>query len=185
MIAMQYTIRLAGDFSADQVRERVENRHCLFDDLPGLFHKSFLYNQSEGLYAPFYVWECDKGAREFLTGDLFQELVEMFGRPRIRCWSVLAFSECGAANAARFAVKEVDSVAAEVKLGELMREEEARHANAKKAPGIGCHLVGIDPDRWELMRYSTWMGDEQPPAFDADMIENYEILHLCRPVASA
>jgi len=185
MIAMQYTIRLAGDFSADQVRDRIENRRCLFDDLPGLFHKSFLYNEGEGLYAPFYVWEGDESAREFLTGGLFQGLVKMFGRPRVRCWTVLAFSECGAANAAQIAVKEVDSIAAETNLANLVRDEEARHAVAKKAPGIGCHLVGIDPDRWELMRYSTWKGHDLPPACDANMMEEYKISHLSRPVATA
>lgn len=184
MIAMQYTIRLAGDFSADQVRDRVENRRCLFDDLPGLFHKSFLYNEGEGLYAPFYVWADDESARRFLTGGLFQGLVEMFGRPRVRCWTVLAFSEAGAANIAQMAFKEVDAIAAETKLADLVRDEEARHAAAGKAPGIGCHLVGIDPDRWELMRYSTWEGPALPPACDADMMESYEILHLSRPVAS-
>ena len=182
---MQYTIRLAGDFSADQVRDRVETRRCLFDDLPGLFHKSFLYNEGEGLYAPFYVWADDESARRFLTGGLFQGLVEMFGRPRVRCWTVLAFSEAGAANIAQMAFKEVDAIAAETKLADLVRGEEERHAAASNAPGVGCHLVGIDPDRWELMRYSTWKAPALPPASDADMMESYEILHLSRPVASA
>lgn len=185
MIAMQYTVRLAGDFSGQQVRDRVETRHCLFDDLPGLVHKSFLYNEGEGLYAPFYVWEGDQAARDFLTGDLFQGLVEKFNRPRVRCWSILEFTEYAAAGAARIAVKESEPIAAETKLKDLMREEEQRHAAAGKYPGIGCHLVGIDPDRWELMRYSTWTELEPPPICDADMVQIYEILHLCRPVASA
>ena len=185
MIAMQYTIRLAGDFSADQVRDRVEHRRCLFDDLPGLIHKSFLYNEIEGLYAPFYVWQDDGSARAFLTGGLFQGLVEMFGRPRVRCWTVLAYAESGSADAVQRAVKEVDSIAAETKLVDLVRHGEVRHAAAVKAPGVGCHLVGVDPDRWELMRYSTWKGPDCTPACDADMMESYEILHLSRPVVSA
>ncbi len=185
MIAMQYTIRLAGDFSADEVRDRVENRRGLFDRLSGLIHKSFLYNETEGLYAPFYVWEDDGSARAFLTGGLFQGLVETFGRPRVRCWTVIAYSESGAADAVQMAVKEVDAIAAETRLADLVRDEEVRHAAAAKAPGLGCHLVGIDPDRWELMRYSTWKGHDCRPACDADMMECYDILHLSRPVAPA
>lgn len=185
MIAMQYTIRLAGDFSADQVRDRVENRRCLFDDLPGLFHKSFLYNEGEGLYAPFYVWEGDEPARAFLTGGLFQGLVEMFGRPRVRCWTVLAFSEARGVDIPQVAIKEVDSIAAETKLADLVHDEQERHAIASKTSGVGCHLVGIDPDRWELMRYSTWDAPAAPPSCDADMKEEYNILHLSRPVVAA
>lgn len=185
MLAMQYTVRLAGDFGVDKVRERVENRHCLFDDLSGLLHKSFLYNQEEALYAPFYVWESDEAARNFLTGDLFQGLVEKFGRPRVRCWTILEFAEFGDADAAHCAIKESDSIAAETALQDLMRNEKAHHEAAGKVSGIGCHLVGIDPDRWELMRYSTWTGRDQLPVSGADMIEIYEILHLCRPSAAA
>ncbi len=55
----------------------------------------------------------------------------------------------------------------------------------RQGPGLGYHLVGIDPDRWELMRYSTWKGHDCGPACDVDMMECYEFLHLSRPVASA
>ena len=44
MIAMQYTIRLAGDYNIDLVRERVARRKPLFDGLEGLLHKSYLFN---------------------------------------------------------------------------------------------------------------------------------------------
>lgn len=44
MIAMQYTIQLAADFSADKIRERVTARYPLFDHYPGLAHKSYLFN---------------------------------------------------------------------------------------------------------------------------------------------
>ncbi|MDX1482861.1 MAG: DUF4865 family protein [Alphaproteobacteria bacterium] len=185
MIAMQYTIRLAGDVRSEQIHERVANRRCLFDDLQGLRHKSFLYNEKEGIYAPFYVWDCDAPAREFLTGDLFQGLVENFGRPRVRCWSVLAFAEGGSPDSAVAAIKEIDSIPAETRLADLAKSEQSRHEAIRQAPGIGCHLVGIDPDRWEIMRYSTWASEEEIPASEADMIEHYQVLHLSRPLAHA
>ena len=181
MIAMQYTIRLAADFEVDQVHQRVNRRRCLFDDLPGLLHKSFLYNECEGLYAPFYVWEGEAPARSFLMGHLFRDLVDAFGRPRVRCWTVLSFWDGTAPDAGKIAVKELDSIAAETDLSQLAQTEDAHHATARKTPGLGCHLVGIDPDRWELMRYSTWTEGSAPPACAADMMECYRILHLSRP----
>lgn len=185
MIAMQYTIRLANDVEDEEVRDRVSQRHHLFDDLPGLVHKSFLYCKTDGLYAPFYVWKGDAQVREFLTGKLFRDLVTTFGRPRVRCWSVLAFSDGGSAGAADVAVKESDSIPAETDIAKLVRQEESRHAELSKAAGVGCRLVGIDPDRWELMRYSTWAEANVPPGCDADSMQCYDILHLSRPVVTA
>lgn len=185
MIAMQYTIRLANDVDDGEVRERVSQRHRLFDDLPGLVHKSFLYNKTDGLYAPFYVWEGDAPVREFLTGRLFRDLVATFGRPRVRCWTVLAFDDGGRPDDVDVAVKESDSIPAETDIAKLVGEEKSRHAELSKASGLGCHLVGIDPDRWELMRYSTWAEAQVPPGCDADMMQCYQILHLSRPVVTA
>lgn len=185
MIAMQYTIRLAGDVDDGEVRERVNQRRHLFDDLPGLVHKSFLYNKAEGLYAPFYLWEGDAPAREFLTGRLFRDLVTTFGRPRVRCWTVLAFEDSGRRDDLRVAVKESDSIPAETDIANLVRQEKSRHEALARTAGVGCHLVAIDPDRWELMRYSTWTGAEAPPGCDADMMQCYDILHLSGPVVTA
>lgn len=184
MIAMQYTIRLAADYHGDQIEQRVSQRGCLFDDLPGLLHKSFLYNQSEGLYAPFYVWEDDAPARAFLMGSLFRDLVDKFGRPRIRCWSVLSFCDGPALDAGSIAIKELDSIAAETDLSELAKSEKSHQDKMFKTQGIGCHLVGIDPDRWELMRYSTWKERSAPSACSADMMEQYKVLHFSRPTAT-
>jgi hypothetical protein len=185
MIAMQYTIRLARDFNIERIHERVNSRRCLFDDLTGLVHKSYLFNEEEGLYAPFYVWDGDGPAREFLTGPLFEGLVENFGRPRVRCWAVLEFAEGAAPVTVETAIKEVESVPAETKLTDLGARERAGHEAMLGSPGLGCHLVGLDPDRWELMRYSTWGAEAQPADWDADLVECYDVLHLCRPVVSA
>lgn len=185
MIAMQYTIRLAHDFNVERIHDRVNSRRCLFDDLAGLVHKSFLFNEKEGLYAPFYVWEGNEPARDFLTGPLFQGLVENFGRPRVRCWTVLEFSQSSVPVVVDTAIKEVEPVAAETKLTDLKARERAHHQAMLEKPGLGCHLVGLDADRWELMRYSTWAAGTQPADWDADLIEHYDVLHLSRPVVSA
>lgn len=185
MIAMQYTIKLACDFNAERIRARVADRGCLFDDLPGLIHKTFLFNESEGLYAPFYVWESNAPARDYLTGPLFKGLIENFGRPRVRCWTVLEFKEMNLPGGVETALKEVDSVAAEMSLAELKKSERQHHESVLACSGLGCHLVGLDPDRWELMRYSTWAAGASPPESTVDLVEHYEVLHLSKPVISA
>ena len=183
MIAMQYTIRLAGDYDYARVRERVERRRPLFDGLDGLVHKSYLFSESDRIYAPFYVWKCEDAAREFLTGDLFQDLVETFGRPRVRCWGVLAFGGSARGGHPTVAVKELDSVAAEENLSRLVGRERERHDAAMETPGLCFHLAGLDPDRWQLMRYSAWRDPGAVRKCDTDAVECYQILQLCRPEA--
>lgn len=180
MIAMQYTIRLAGDFDLDALRERVQRRKPLFDVVDGLLHKAYLFNPTQLIYAPFYIWRSDDEARAFLTGDLFRDLIDTFGRPRVRTWNVLAFG----ANPAHgtepvVAVKELDIVAAEQDLAGLTQQEIQRHDRALGLKGLCFHVTAIDPDRWELMRYSAWCDASQVKNCDADVVETFDILKLC------
>jgi hypothetical protein len=185
MIAMQYTIRLAGDYNIDLVRERVALRKPLFDGLEGLLHKSYLFNAAEGIYAPFHVWRCDDAARDFLTGDLFRDLVETYGRPRVRCWGVLAYGGNPEAGNPHKAMKEIDTIAAEIDLPDLTRTEGERHRRALEMPGLCFHLIGLDPDRWELMRYSAWSDPALVQNSDADAIETFDVLQCCEAVSAA
>ncbi|MQA66966.1 MAG: DUF4865 family protein [Alphaproteobacteria bacterium] len=186
MIAMQYTIRLAGDYDLHKVRERVIQRKPLFDGMDGLLHKAYLFNEVQAVYAPFYVWQCDDAARAFLTGSLFRDLVETFGRPRVRLWNVLAYGgNMGAAHAPRIAVKELDTIAAEENLGRLTERENERHRVALETRGLCFHLTGLDPDRWQLMRYSAWCDPSQIQNCDSDAVETFEILQLCQAECAA
>ena len=180
MIAMQYTIRLAGDYDLHKVRERVIKRKPLFDGLKGLLHKAYLFNESQAVYAPFYVWENDEAARAFLTSDLFRDLVDTFGRPRVRVWNVLAYGgHIDGEHLPQIGVKEIDTIAAEENLAVLTQREIARHDKSLKTKGLCFHLVGLDPDRWELMRYSGWCDPSQIQNCDSDAVETFEILNLC------
>lgn len=183
---MQYTIRLAGDYNLDLVRERVARRKPLFDNLDGLLHKAYLFNEVQAIYAPFYVWESDAAAKAFLTGELFADLVQTFGRPRVRSWTVLAYGGNPArAGQAGVAIKELDIVAAEDSLTALSNRENTLHDQAMTAPGLCFHLSGLDPDRWELMRYSVWCDASQVRNCDSDAIETYEILQTCKADCAA
>lgn len=180
MIAMQYTIRLAGDYDLQQLRERVIRRKPMFDGLDGLLHKAYLFNESQLLYAPFYVWQNDDAARNFLTGDLFRDLVETFGRPRVRVWNVLAWGgKSGGERGPAVAVKELDAIPAEQGLGALVATEVERHEKALATKGLCFHLTALDPDRWELMRYSAWCDPSQIRDCDSDAVETFEIMQVC------
>lgn len=180
MIAMQYTIRLAGDYDLDLLRDRVARRKPLFDNVEGLLHKAYLFNADQAIYAPFYVWQSDDAARAFLTSDLFGDLVETFGRPRVRCWGVVAYSGNPKAGEPRVAIKETDTIAAEDSLPELCRREVALHQEALVDGGACFHLTGLDPDRWELMRYSVWCDASHVQKCDSDTVETFDILQLCK-----
>src|SRR4051812_26656012 len=87
MLAMQYSIPLPENYGIARVRQRVESRKALFDGHGGLVHKSFLYNEKENLYAPFYVWKDMGQAQAFLLDDLFKGVVKVFSRCRVRSCS--------------------------------------------------------------------------------------------------
>jgi len=182
MIAMQYTIRLASDYNIDLVRERVARRKPLFDGLEGLMHKSYLFNPTEAIYAPFHVWQCDDAARDFLTGDLFRDLVETYGRPRVRCWGILAYGGNFESGNPRMVMKEIDAIAAETHLPDLASMERERNLRALEMPGLCFHMIGLDPDRWELMRYSGWSDPALAKNSDADVVDRFDVLQSCETV---
>jgi hypothetical protein len=181
MIAMQYTIQLAADFGIDRVRERVTARFPLFDNLPGLAHKSYLFNHQHGLYAPFYIWNSHDAARDFLLGPLFVGVIKTFGRPRVRTWNVIAYDIVDASVEARYAVREVDSLSPEDGLGALADVERDQHRALAGTAGLHSHAVALDADRWELVRYSLWRDEACATKARGDAVQTYEVLHLSSP----
>lgn len=181
MIAMQYTIQLAADFGIDKIRDRVTARYPLFDNLPGLAHKSYLFNHQHGLYAPFYIWNSHDAARDFLLGPLFVGVIRTFGRPRVRTWNVIAYDVIDASVEPRYAVREVDSIAPEDDLGALAEAERAQHRALAGTEGLGCHAVALDADRWELVRYSLWRDQSCATKAKGDSVQPYEVLHMSSP----
>ena len=182
MIAMQYSISLSDDFSTQKIRARVQARYCLFDKMPGLAHKSYLFNAKDRLYAPFYIWRSHDAAREFLLSGIFQDVSDTFRRPRVRMWNVLSYDVFDPAMTPTFAVREVDAVSAEQRLAATAAVEQRAHEDLRGRPGLHSHAVALDADRWELVRYSLWRDEAAARNnFIADTVQTYDVLHLSTP----
>ncbi len=182
MRAMQYTIQLPTDFSADMVRKRVEERARFFDNLPGLVHKSFLFDEAEHLYAPFYIWGQEEAARDFLLNDLFKGVIDTFSRPRVRTWSVIAYSHGNRAAAPTLAVREADLIPASADLSDMVkREQDRQNKLIAKNPDIYFHAAALDADRWEIVRYSLWHGRSGLARYEADCSQVYKVMHVSEP----
>jgi hypothetical protein len=110
-------------------------------------------------------------------------VTQTFGRPRVRTWNVLAYDIADASVEPTFAVREVDSIAAEDNLAELADEERAQHRSLISTPGLHSHAVALDADRWELVRYSLWRDQASATKPRGDSVQPYEVLHLSSPGA--
>ncbi len=181
MLAMQYSIRLASDFDEARLRQRVAQRGHLFDNMPGLAHKAFLFNSERHLYAPFYVWYDHKKAREFLLGDIFADVTNSFGRPRVRMWGCLDFDTVPSPHPPRIAVRCVEALAPDARLNDLERDEHVLHEAQIAKEGILVHATALDCDRWELVRYSLWWDEEAAKSVTGDCINTYEVLRVSGP----
>lgn len=178
MLAMQYTIALPRGYDAAKIRERVDVRSRLFDGHAGLVHKSFLYNDEEKLYAPFYVWKDVVEARDFLMDDLFKGVIEAFSRHRVRSWFVVQMGMGNRAIKPTYALRELDMIPPEERLGDFLAEEKKHQETLLSNPNLYMHVIAMDADRWELSRFSLWKDKEsaEKPASDAHLA--FEVLHV-------
>jgi heme-degrading monooxygenase HmoA len=182
MIAMQYTIRLSDDFGIQKIRARVQARYNLFDKMPGLAHKSYLFNATDRLYAPFYIWRSHDAARDFLLSNIFQDVSDTFQRPRVRMWNVFSYDVYDSGTTPTFAVREVDAIPAEQRLASMAAAERHAHDLLRGKPGLHSHAIALDADRWELVRFSLWRDEAAvKDKFTADTVQTYDVLHLSTP----
>lgn len=196
MLAMQYVVKLPSDYEMERIRRRVREKGAAFDGFPGLLQKSFLYNVKRGPdeegtgwldqpgcneYAPFYVWQSTEGMHSFLLGSGFQGLVQSFGRPQVRTWQVLAFDCPGGSHkpdAPAFAVRELFSLADSTPLTQVVEKERALQKQALQHANLYSRVVGVDTERWEIVRYSIWYTPEVDMPADTTNIHAYQLLYL-------
>jgi hypothetical protein len=177
MLAMQYSIELPYHYDTNLVRARVKERVALFKGVPGLLHKSYLLNEEDKIYAPFYVWSDVAEARKFLFDDLFRGVITAFRRPRVRTWMVMDSITGNPALTPRFARRESDIIAPEEHdLEGLFRRETEAQTKLKSHPALYFHMVALDAERWELVRYSLWRDEASAPPSHADITLPYEVL---------
>lgn len=183
MLAMQYSIQLPENYDADAIRNRVSARKQLFDDHEGLVHKSFLYNDADKIYAPFYVWKNVNAAREFLLDDLFKGVVETFSRHRVRNWFVMHMTYGNRALQPAYAMREVDMIPAEEPLDAYLMRDKAMQDTLATDPNLYMHVVALDADRWEILHFSLWKDQASAPKPNGDAFLSYEVLHVSEPKA--
>lgn len=178
MLAMQYTIELPDNFNPSQIRERVRERSSLFDSSPGLAHKSFLFNETDQLYAPFYVWSNAGAACEFLLDDLFKGVINSFSRPRVRTWNIIQTGHGNRSVIPTFAMREADAIPAEECLQELATREREKQQALLKNSNLYFHAIALDAERWELVRYSVWRDARSADQPESDCVQTYDVLHV-------
>lgn len=177
---MQYTIELPENFPAEKIHSRVSERSRLFDNLPGLVHKSFLYNESSNIYAPFYIWQDDSAAMDFLLDDLFKGVISSFSRPRVRSWNVIDAGYSGNRSIRpAFAIREADIIPSEASLQEIAAHEKTLQKRLlENSPGLYFRAVAIDAERWEIIRFSLWRDSASAYEPDTDCVHSYDVLHI-------
>ncbi len=181
MLAMQYSIQLPHGYDDTLITQRVEQRSKLFDDLPGMIHKTFLYNRDDKLYAPFYVWQNLQDARDFLMDNLFKGVIESFRRPRVRDWFVLEQTYGNRDIVPDYAIQEIDLISAEENLEERIAYECSLQRKMQQNDNLYYHLLALDPNRWEIIRYHLWRNKATAEPATADCIQTYEVLHVSEP----
>jgi len=185
MLAMQYSVRLPSEYDLEQVHERVSLRGPMFEGYPGLAHKFYLYEPEEHLYAPLYIWENNQSAQNFLMDSLFGDVVQDFGRPRVRSWQILEF-DYGPSKLEPIVMKAgVDKVCSKKSLVSLREAETENHNQMLTEDGLFAHLVLLDPDRWEISRCSLWSHKAIEYKPKADCVYEYDVVKENIPVSSA
>jgi hypothetical protein len=178
MLAMQYSITLPENYDLELIRQRVERRTKLFEDLPGLSHKSYLLDEADKIYAPFYIWSEVEEAQKFLFDDLFHGVIQDFSRPRVRTWFTLAKGYGNRIVNPTYAIKEIDRIAPEEKLEEVVKAERDHHDEALRNPALYFRCFAFDSDRWEIVRYSLWLDAKSAAKPAADSVDIYSVLHV-------
>lgn len=178
MLAMQYTIQLPVDYDMKAIEERVEERKPLFDAVPGLVHKSYLANFEDKIYAPFYIWNDISKMRDFILDDLFHGVTTSFSRPRVRNWAVLNHERGQLQSMPAYAVREADPVAPEETMESLFEREKANQQELLKNPNLYLTVLGLDADRWEILRYHLWKDEASAAAPHGDVVQPYRVLHV-------
>lgn len=178
MLAMQYIIPLPVGYDAQKIRERVDVRSRLFDGHDGLVHKSFLYNDDEKLYAPFYIWKNVVEARDFLMDDLFKGVIESFTRHRVRSWFVVQMAYGNRAIAPTYAVREMDAIPPEERIDQYITGEKKRQEALLANPNLYAHVIAMDADRWEILHFSLWKDRQSAEKPHSDSHMSFDVLHV-------
>ncbi len=181
MFAMQYGFDFPSNFDMEIILKRAADLGPRFDELPGLYHKAFLVGKnSHGVahrYTPLYLWRDVDGMMTFLQSDAFRAVAAHYGRPAVQRWNQVGFVEGPALDdSPHFAVQESISLAPDVDLAALRDTELARLGELAGRAGLQTAYIGLDTEKWQLMRVSLWL---DRPTHAAGRV--FEVAYLSRP----
>ncbi len=192
MLAMQYSVRLPQEYDLEKVYERVANRGPKFKGHPGLKHKFYLYDSEEHIYAPMYIWEDSGAAQEFLLNDLFSDVIQDFGRPRVRSWQILEFDYGPSSLESVSMITEMDKVCDTKKLGEISGTIKSYQAvlqlgeqtdtldldgkvvNSKPVPLLDKNLIK------SVFKHFIGKHNQIPPMYSAKKVNGVRLYKLAR-----
>lgn len=182
MLAMQYSFVLPADYDMAIIDRRIRDKGPLLDHFPLLGFKAYLsaekrQGSAENLYAPFYLWDHPDGLSNFLTGPGFATLSRDFGWPKVATWIVWHAERAPDLSGARFASREIESIAPHSDLAAL-RKSAAEKAQASTDSTRLADVVGFNPTDWTLLRFRLW---HEPPAALAGDAQLYKVGHLSLP----
>lgn len=185
VITMQYRITLPADYDMTIIRKRIADRGHLTDDFPQLAFKAYLYADRnepyaagrENRYAPFYLWHDTEGMNAFLGGAGFGAVIDSFGRPVVRTWSVWHAETAPDLSIATYATCETASITEPMALGAL-RDAELASVRADVAGGALAAVSAFDPTGWTMMRFRLWRDAIHA---SSDAVDVYRVGHVSQP----
>jgi hypothetical protein len=168
MIAMQYAFPLAETYDMGAIRARIAEKGPQFDQLPGLVNKAFLVNDRGtgspfNEYATFYVWKDEAAMRDFLLSERFQAVVDTFGRPRVRHWTLLEQRGASDLRRAGFAQREFVPLADPLSVTDLLAQEREATKRLTGSPGFIARVTALDAELWEAVRFTLWRDRRAAP----------------------
>jgi len=181
MFAMQYSFVLPADYDMSIIHRRIRDKGPVLDGFPHLRFKAYLSAEknsgdvasAENLYAPFYLWDDPQGLTNFLTGPGFATLTRDFGWPKVMTWVVWHAELTQDLSTARFASREVATIAL---YSDLAAMREAAVAQARTRSDALADVVGFNPTEWTLLRFRLW---REPPAIQGAQL--YRVGHMSLP----
>lgn len=182
MLAMQYSFTLPADYDMDIIARRIRDKGPMLDGFPQLRFKAYLSakkreGSAENLYAPFYLWDHPDGLSNFLAGPGFATLTRDFGWPPVATWIVWHAELAQNLAVARFASREIRTIAAYSDLA-AMRQVATAEAQASAGDEALAHVAGFDPDAWRFLRFRLWrnLPEAIPPG-----AQLYDVGHVSLP----
>ncbi|MGF1429372.1 DUF4865 family protein [Kitasatospora sp. LaBMicrA B282] len=187
---MQYSLTLPADYDMAAFRERILGIRHVYDDLPGLGLKAYLWRERGvagspvNQYALFYLWHDAAAMAHFLTSaDRFGRIADFAGRIPVHSWTSLA-TTAGPARTAQptTAARRVIPFppATDGTDGQALIDRElAALADLAGHPTLHTAALVLDPHTWHLVRFTLWSTPVPPE--EAATAECFEVLHVSTP----